>query len=69
MGRIVINSEKCKGCFLCVEACPKKILKSSDKFNAKGNFTVIFDDKNNECVGCALCAKSCPDMAIEEVYR
>ena len=33
MGRVVIDSEKCKGCYLCVDVCPKKILKIGDKYN------------------------------------
>lgn len=69
MGRVVIDSEKCKGCFLCVDVCPQKILKKSETYNAKGIYTVYADDKNNKCLGCALCAKRCPDMAITEVYR
>lgn len=69
MGRIVIDSEKCKGCLLCVDVCPKNILKESLEFNLKGNTTVFFDDEENKCIGCALCAKTCPDMAIVEVYK
>lgn len=69
MGRVVIDKEKCKGCFLCVDVCPKKILKKGTNYNSKGNYTVYVDDPNNECLGCALCAKRCPDMAITEVYR
>ncbi len=69
MGRVVLDSEKCKGCFLCVGVCPKHLLKPSEEYNEKGNYTVVFDDKNHECIGCAMCAKRCPDMAIVEVYR
>lgn len=69
MGRVVIDCEKCKGCFLCVDACPKNLIKPSETYNEKGNYTVYFEDLKNECIGCALCAKRCPDMAIVEVYR
>ena len=65
MGRVVIDSEKCKGCYLCVGVCPKKILKKSDKYNSKGVYPVIFEDEKKACIGCAMCAKRCPDMAIE----
>lgn len=69
MGRIVIDSQKCKGCFLCVDVCPKHLLKKSADYNEKGNYTVCFDNSENKCIGCAMCAKRCPDMAIVEVYR
>ncbi|MCL2480777.1 MAG: 4Fe-4S binding protein, partial [Spirochaetaceae bacterium] len=28
-GKPLISPERCKGCALCVDACPKKILKMS----------------------------------------
>ena len=69
MARVVIDSEKCKGCYLCIDVCPKQILRKNKEFNSKGIYSVIFDDKNKTCIGCAMCAKRCPDMAIVEVYR
>jgi len=69
MGRVVIDSEKCKGCYLCVDVCPKKILKKGAVYNSKGIYPVVFEDKENDCIGCAMCAKRCPDIAIVEVYR
>ncbi len=69
MGRVVIDSEKCKGCYLCVDVCPKKILKKSSGYNSKGIYPVAFEDDKKECIGCAMCAKRCPDIAIVEVYR
>ena len=69
MGRVVIDSEKCKGCYLCVGVCPKGILKQGNKYNSKGIYPVVFEDEKKACIGCAMCAKRCPDMAIVEVYR
>ena len=69
MGRIILDNERCKGCFLCVDVCPKKLLNKNAEFNSKGNCTVYFEDSANECSGCALCARRCPDLAIVEVYR
>ena len=69
MSHIVIDDMRCKACYLCINECPKKLIKVSEKTNNLGNRIVEFDDKNNECLGCAMCAMRCPDLAIKEVYR
>ncbi|MFH0828541.1 MAG: 4Fe-4S dicluster domain-containing protein [Candidatus Omnitrophota bacterium] len=67
MAKIIIDLEKCKGCFLCVEACPKKLIKLDEKLNKKGVNPVKFSGED-ECVGCCFCAMICPDCCIE-VYK
>ena len=69
MSNIVIDQIKCKACYLCIDECPKKVIKVSDKTNNLGNRVVEFCDPNKECLGCAMCATRCPDLAITEVYR
>lgn len=69
MSYIVIDTDRCKGCYLCVDECPKKLLKISEKVNNLGVKLVEFDDPNNECLGCAMCATRCPDIAITEVFK
>ena len=64
MPKPVIREERCKGCGLCVDACPKDIIVMSSDFNAKGYHPASCPD-DSECVGCALCAKACPDVVIE----
>ncbi len=64
MAKVTINQDKCKGCFLCVYNCPKKLIKKSDKLNKKGFVCVEFED-NGKCAGCAMCALMCPDCCIE----
>lgn len=69
MGRIVIEKDVCKGCYLCIKACPKGLIKKSKDSNIHGYFPAEFEDLKNECIGCAMCATNCPDVAIKEVYR
>jgi len=65
MKKIIINEELCKGCGLCVEFCPKKILVISEKkLNRKGRHPVIVLDEK-KCIGCKSCALMCPEVAIE----
>ncbi len=65
-GKIVINTERCKGCGLCVIVCPKDSIVISKKSNKKGYFPAQATDSG--CTGCAMCAIICPDAVIE-VYR
>ena len=59
----VIDSDRCKGCGLCVTVCPKKVLEISDKINAKGYFPV-FQARPDDCIHCSMCCIMCPDVAI-----
>ena len=69
MSYIVIDKNKCKGCYLCVAECPKKLLRVGEEVNNLGVKLVEFNDPEHECLGCAMCARRCPDLAITEVYR
>lgn len=64
MTKLTFQSELCKGCGLCVSACPKHILTlAQDKINAKGHHPVTVTDPS-ACIGCAFCATMCPDCII-----
>ncbi|HMB01282.1 MAG TPA: 4Fe-4S binding protein [Spirochaetota bacterium] len=66
--KVIINEELCKGCELCVEACPRQVLSlADDTFNAKGNRVVKLTD-NERCTSCRACYIVCPDLAVE-VYK
>ncbi|MBQ8864009.1 MAG: 4Fe-4S binding protein [Rikenellaceae bacterium] len=66
-GAVVIQTEQCKGCGLCVEACASNVLTMSVNVNSKGY--VYSTSLNPElCIGCASCAVVCPDSCIS-VYR
>ncbi len=64
MAKVTFQTDLCKGCGLCVEACPKKILiLSKDKLNAKGHAPAEITDQD-KCIACAFCATMCPDCVI-----
>ncbi len=64
MAKVIFNEDRCKGCGLCVNACPKQILRiSKDRINAKGHFPAEITDQE-KCIGCASCAIMCPDTVI-----
>lgn len=67
-GAIIVDRERCKGCNLCVVACPLDLLTLTPKaVNKKGYH---YAEQNNEdlCNGCTSCAIVCPDGCIT-VYR
>ena len=68
MAKIVIDKEKCKGCLLCVNFCPKNLIIKSKKLNKYGINYVEFLEEKNSCLGCSMCAIICPDVCIE-VYK
>lgn len=65
-GAIVVDIELCKGCGVCVEACPQDVIKLSKKVNGKGYH--FAEMQNDACIGCSNCAVVCPDGVIT-VYR
>ena len=63
-GKPEINSERCKGCGLCVKACPEAILELAESFNKQGHHYAVCVDLDR-CTACMSCAIICPDTAIE----
>ena len=66
-GRIEVKELLCKGCELCVGACPQHvIILSPDRINAKGYHPATLAVEG--CTGCGICSLVCPEAAIT-VYR
>ena len=64
MGKLKIDKQRCKGCMLCIEACPQKILRISGDVNSRGTRYVLLADAS-KCTGCGMCVIMCPDCALE----
>ena len=61
---LTFDRDRCKGCELCIAACPKHILALDlERVNKKGYHPAGITDPS-QCVACACCAKICPDSVI-----
>ena len=66
---LAIAGDRCKGCGLCVEACPRHVLALNESVvNALGYHPVqLFDPA--ACTSDALCARVCPDVVFTVFAR
>ncbi len=67
-GAVVIDTDRCKGCDLCVVGCPKDVLSLQGKEVNDRGYHFAYTVRPADCIGCANCAVVCPDGCIE-VYR
>ena len=65
-GRIKIDSNRCKGCLLCVSTCKQNEIRPGLKMNKSGYNVVEFCNEGR-CNACTLCGIICPDAAIEVI--
>ncbi|OQX93315.1 MAG: 2-oxoacid:acceptor oxidoreductase [Tenericutes bacterium 4572_104] len=63
-GKVTFDDERCKGCLLCVEACPQNILYQDMNTLNKNGYNIIKVSEPDKCIGCAFCAMMCPDSVI-----
>lgn len=69
MPRIIVDDRYCKGCGLCVDACPREIVVlDASRITAKGYHPARLEEGAEErCTGCGTCYLMCPDIAITVV--
>lgn len=67
-GAVTVDTERCKGCNLCVIACPTDVLLLQSKEVNNRGYHFAYAADMEKCIGCASCATVCPDACIE-VFR
>jgi 2-oxoglutarate ferredoxin oxidoreductase subunit delta len=55
---VEVNPAYCKGCEICVQICPRQVLRLSDRLKAEAVHL-------EQCTGCLSCEIYCPDFAID----
>jgi len=66
---VLIDAERCKGCALCVAACPKGILALDEtRVNVQGYHPVHLTSPD-ACTSDAHCARVCPDCVLTILAR
>ena len=64
-GTVVIDVEACKGCELCIAACPPGVLHMGTGVNTRG---YRYPWLSPGCTGCKACSQICPDFVFQ-VYK
>jgi NAD-dependent dihydropyrimidine dehydrogenase PreA subunit len=65
-GHIEILEEACKGCGLCVPACPPGVLALTTRLNSHGYHPVAYTGSG--CTACGICYHACPEPSAITVF-
>jgi NAD-dependent dihydropyrimidine dehydrogenase PreA subunit len=66
-GILRVDAEECKGCGLCVEACPPKVIGMNERLNHYGYRTAVYAGAG--CRACGICFMVCPEPGAITVLR
>jgi NAD-dependent dihydropyrimidine dehydrogenase PreA subunit len=66
-GRIEVRVDECKGCGLCVLACPIHLISSAKRINRQGYHPAVYLGRG--CTACGICFYVCPEPAAITVYK
>jgi 2-oxoglutarate ferredoxin oxidoreductase subunit delta len=63
VNKLWVDERYCKGCLICIDVCPTKAIRPSEKLNSKG-YRLPTEENMALCKACELCVLMCPDFAI-----
>lgn len=66
-GLLRIDASECKGCGLCVEACPPKVITLSQQLNQYGYRIAQY--AGTRCTACGICFLVCPEPGAIRILR
>ena len=66
-GWIEVHQEECKGCALCVDACPICGMHLSERLNQHGYH--FGEYQGHGCTGCGVCFYACPEPGAISVFK
>jgi 2-oxoglutarate ferredoxin oxidoreductase subunit delta len=58
-GRLLIDADECKGCGLCIAACPPRVITFTEILNVQGYRPAVYTGMG--CTGCGICYLVCPE--------
>ncbi len=67
MNYVKITTDECKGCRVCVNACPHHCLMIGTQINKLGYLHAVFHGYDT-CTACGLCFFSCPEPGAITVF-
>jgi len=66
-GQMRVDVDECKGCGLCVDACPPRVIVLNEKLNRYGYRTAMYTGVS--CTACGICFMVCPEPGAITVLR
>lgn len=66
-GRIDVHVDECKGCGLCIVACPIHLIRASETINRLGYHPAMY--LGSGCTACGICFYVCPEPGAITVYK
>lgn len=62
---IQLNTSECRGCFICIKACPEGVI---SKINILIHKHALIRD-SSKCTGCGKCVNVCGTGAISRIQK